>query len=235
MAIHLSNIIPDSLQNFYQNWYRPEMMALVIVGDMHNIDKMEDDIWNHFNKIPSLKESQFHKNISLNYQNRKPTFLKKEFSINATNENRINNTSIRFYKRQNIKEAGNYTQNLEDDLVRKLLIYLLAKRYKAKQEVYGITYEIFPKFLEPPLAFILNVTVNGNMNKEVIQNAFRAIKEVEYFGFSVHEFNESKQDLLGHIRNIDTTTTSYWADEIIKHYVHKEPIVPNKKVRWKTF
>ena len=48
---NLENFKPESLHNFYKTWYRPDMQALIIVGDI-DIDKTEQKIRNIFADIP---------------------------------------------------------------------------------------------------------------------------------------------------------------------------------------
>lgn len=49
---NLLNFKPESLVNFYQTWYRPDMQALVVVGDV-DVDKIEAKIKAIFADIPA--------------------------------------------------------------------------------------------------------------------------------------------------------------------------------------
>lgn len=44
----------EAFKRFYRDWYRPERMALVIVGDV-NVDEMEAEVKKRFGKIPASK------------------------------------------------------------------------------------------------------------------------------------------------------------------------------------
>ncbi|MEM6807357.1 MAG: pitrilysin family protein, partial [Bacteroidota bacterium] len=46
----VENFTPDVLQRFYKDWYRPDLMAVVIVGDI-DVDKVEAQIKEKFNRI----------------------------------------------------------------------------------------------------------------------------------------------------------------------------------------
>ncbi|MGH8946357.1 MAG: M16 family metallopeptidase [Acidimicrobiia bacterium] len=48
----ISTTTPDELRRFYEDWYRPELMALVAVGDFE-LDEMEASIVDVFSDIPS--------------------------------------------------------------------------------------------------------------------------------------------------------------------------------------
>lgn len=231
LSYHLSGIKSDSLLGFYEKWYRPDLMALVIVGDLdlNTIDLLEEEIRRIFNnnKIPEKLPKQ--KNVHLNYLNKKPTFRKERYSHGLNEDKGESKSILRFYMRQPIKKDNNIIQNIKVDLVRKLLVPMLTKRFNEMTETYNSTYNIFPKFLDPPLAFVLNISVNGNKEEEVIKTAFKALKQVEDFGFSTHEFNEKKQDLFKQIKEMDTNSNDFWVNQIIDQYVHEEPIILNRK------
>lgn len=229
LSTHLYNIKADSLIHFYGKWYRPDLTALIIVGDIDDIDQIESDIRKYFNDTLSKYKVVNQEIMPHNYLSRKPSFLKEAQSGKVIAGTKLKNTLIRFYKRQKINDKGNFTQNIENELIRKLLISMLTKRFNAKQEEYKTSYHILPRFLDPPKAFILNISNYGNRDREVIENSFKALKEVEYFGFSSQEFNENKEDLLRHIKNIETTTSSYWANEIVQHYVRNDTLLSNKE------
>lgn len=46
----------DAVKRFYKDWYRPELMAIIAVGDL-DLDKMEMELKTRFSKIPSSPAS----------------------------------------------------------------------------------------------------------------------------------------------------------------------------------
>ncbi|MFK7970734.1 MAG: M16 family metallopeptidase [Bacteroidia bacterium] len=45
---------PETLRNFYNDWYRPDLMAVVVVGDI-DVDDVENLVKERFNRIPRLE------------------------------------------------------------------------------------------------------------------------------------------------------------------------------------
>ena len=45
---------PKALRQFYQDWYRPDLMAVVVVGDFNKAD-VEKRVIEHFSKVPAAK------------------------------------------------------------------------------------------------------------------------------------------------------------------------------------
>lgn len=52
---NLKNFRPESLKNFYETWYRPDMQALIVVGDI-DVDQVYDKIVRLFADIPAPAE-----------------------------------------------------------------------------------------------------------------------------------------------------------------------------------
>ena len=48
----LENFTPDALRRFYKDWYRPDMQAVVVVGDI-DVNEIEQKIRETFGKIPA--------------------------------------------------------------------------------------------------------------------------------------------------------------------------------------
>lgn len=53
---NLENFTYEDVRNYYKTWYRPELMAVVAVGDL-DVATMEQKIKDHFGKIPISKDA----------------------------------------------------------------------------------------------------------------------------------------------------------------------------------
>mgnify|MGYP002171215146 FL=1 len=53
---NLETFKPEELVNFYQTWYRPDLQAVIVVGDV-DVDYVEGKIKEYFNQIPSSRVS----------------------------------------------------------------------------------------------------------------------------------------------------------------------------------
>ena len=51
---NLKNFKPESLVNFYKTWYRPDMQAIIVVGDI-DVDKVEQKIKDLFGQLPKAE------------------------------------------------------------------------------------------------------------------------------------------------------------------------------------
>ena len=54
---NLENFSYEDVRNYYKTWYRPELMAVVAVGDL-DVETMEQKIKDHFGKIPATQNGK---------------------------------------------------------------------------------------------------------------------------------------------------------------------------------
>ena len=109
---NLKTFKPESLTNFYHTWYRPDMQALIVVGDV-DVDYVEASIKRTFADIPAA-ENPRQKDVIAIPNNEKPAV-----GILTDPENR--NTSVEIYWRSeatpeqlNSTPVGLITDLLED-------------------------------------------------------------------------------------------------------------------------
>jgi zinc protease len=49
----LETFKPETLRRFYRDWYRPDLMAVIVVGDI-DVDQVEKQLKDRFNRIPGV-------------------------------------------------------------------------------------------------------------------------------------------------------------------------------------
>ncbi|MBV1925008.1 MAG: insulinase family protein, partial [Dokdonia sp.] len=69
---NLENFTYEDVRSYYKEWYRPDLMAVVAVGDL-DVATMEQKIKDHFGKIPAAKNPT--KRESYQLPNHKETFI----------------------------------------------------------------------------------------------------------------------------------------------------------------
>ena len=89
----LQNFKPEALRRFHKDWYRPDLMALVVVGDI-NVDEMEQKIKANFSKYQNPANAR--KRVDYDMPNHKETLISIATDADATS------SSAQFY----IKDDG---------------------------------------------------------------------------------------------------------------------------------
>lgn len=217
----LTTFRPEVLRQFYQDWYRPDLMAVVAVGDF-DIKQVEGIIREKFGRIPVAK-------------NPKP---RTEYQIPAHNDTKVvivtdpeqPNTVIQvIYKRPEIKEKT--LNDLRESIKRGLFNTMLANRIQeltqqADPPFLG-GYSNYSSFLGNLDAFTsIAVAKNGN-----VERAIRAVLDenarVKQFGFTPTELARAKQEFMTNVEQSyserNKTRSVSFVNEYVQNFIDKSP------------
>ncbi|UAB85084.1 insulinase family protein [Zunongwangia sp. SCSIO 43204] len=225
---HIKTFRYNKLIDFYKKWYRSDLMAIVIVGNIDNIEELEKELKEKFTKerkagnLPNPTVNQ------LNYLNKAPQFYKKELLGN--NDHLIYKPiHLSLYFRLGPNKNRQSKQGLKNQLIRSLLIELVNKKYSQVLREYNTFTSIRTKFLNPPTALKLEIIGSDGFKKDYINTAFQTLKKIKKYGFTIDEFNSGKAEYLNSIRQTDTLSLFYWKNQIIQHFVEGEALPANKE------
>lgn len=227
-ANHLKTFKPEKIRNFYKKWYRPDLMAIVVIGDIDNVDQIEKKLKEKFSegKVPGNPP-----NPTINtsdYLKKSPQFRKTVLQNKNNNHLEYKPTLIRLYFRLFENKNKKTIQGLKDQVVRGLFIELLNKRYQQVLQKYNTFLAIRPKFLEPPAALRIEVSPKQGIKKDAIYNTIKILKQIKEYGFTAREFSDGKKEYLRLMRKSDTLGIYYWKNQINEHFVNGEPL-PERK------
>ncbi|MFZ6012149.1 MAG: M16 family metallopeptidase [Bacteroidota bacterium] len=226
----------DAIKRFYKDWYRPDLMAVVVVGDI-DPEEAEKLIKTHFEKLKNPAQP-------------KPRLLaevpprKKSEGIVATDKEATNHAVEIYYSYQKSKEEvtlGDYREYL----VRRLFTSMLGQRMQELTQraeppfIFGGSnisgwargYEGYNSF-----AYLSKAGVEPAI-KALVQENERARK----FGFTAPELGRTKKMLMKSIdrsyNEREKTESFALADEYIRHFLERESIpgIENEYNYYKAF
>lgn len=219
----LKNFKYDAIKRFYRDWYRPDLMAVVVVGDL---DPMEAErlIKSHFEKLknPSAPRPRTLTDVPAR---------KVSEGVVVTDKEATNHVVEIYYSYKKAKEEttiGDY----RDYLIRMLFTSMLGQRMQELTQkaeppfVFGGSniggwargYEAYQSF-----AYLGKGGVEPAVSALVQENE-RARK----FGFTPSELERIKKILMKNIERSynerDKTESSNLVDEYVRNFLEKEPI-----------
>ena len=98
---NLETFKPEELVNFYQTWYRPDLQAVIVVGDV-DVDYVEGKIKEYFNQIPKAENPKA-KDVIKIPDNKEPL-------VSIFTDKELNTTDVTlFIKSEPMPEAYNAT------------------------------------------------------------------------------------------------------------------------------
>ena len=224
----LQNAKYDVVKRFFKDYYRPNLQAVIVVGDI-DVAKTEKLIKEFFGKL---------KNPAVERPRIKPTVPARKInqSIVVTDKEATN-----FVVEVNYPAAPSKIQttlkDYRDGLVKSLFTSLLNQRLNELTRsgnppfVYGATsFSSFARGYESFSAF----AVAGKDGPDAALNVLMTeVNRATKYGFTQAELDRGKQNLLAFIEqaynNRDKTESSQFAEEYVRVFLQKEPTPGIKK------
>ena len=219
----IKNCTHQTLKQFYLDWYRPDLMAVIIVGDI-DVNTTEQKIKEHFAGIqnPVNERAAVDYNIPDN---------KDPLIAIATDKEATNSSISVYFKHNKIKEKtiGDY----RNSLVRELFTEMLNKRFqeiaKKSTSPFIYAYAGYGGFLAKTTdVYILGSAAKENMIDKSLQTLLRENERVLKFGFTQTELDRAKADMQSRFeeteKEMDKTESSSFVGEYVSNFTSDEPI-----------
>ena len=218
----LKNAPREKLVAFYKKWYRPDQMAVVVVGDIAVADA-EKMVQSHFGGIPAATGAPSTVDVSV------PAHKDTLINMSTDPEAQGWSVSIGFKgKAEHDMTVGGYRKTLVENLVAQMLNLRLrdiARRpnapflgAQAGTSSIGRTLELFE----------IEASVPEGKITEGLAALMLEAKRMQQYGFSNEELNRAKAGLLaGYERAYkerDTSESPSYANEYVRHFLEQEPI-----------
>lgn len=213
----------DAIKRFYRDWYRPDLMAVVAVGDIDLVET-EKMIRQYFGSLknpvkprirPSFPLMARAKNEGLVLTDPEATNIAVEFTYNPQ-------------KDQPELTLGDYKNGLAKRLFSTLLNQRLNELAQNSNPSYVYAGTGFGSFARGYEAFSGYVVAGKKGTDSALSAILTEIKRVNQFGFTANEIERGKKQLLASAErlynNRDKTESARFADEYIRHFLEAEPI-----------
>jgi zinc protease len=219
----IKNFNPDAIRRFYKDWYRPDLMSVVVVGDISKEDAMKM-INKHFAalKNPASPRNRAYADVPPYSDNKAMVVTDKE----ATNiEFSIN------YPAFPEKKSGTFGE-YRNDLLRSLYTSMLGVRLRelTQKENPPFVYAFagFGSYAKNYNSFSIQGSTGTQDVQKGIDAALTELERVKRFGFTAAELDRANKNMLNSYENSfnnrDKTESSVFADEYIRNFTDNESI-----------
>lgn len=210
--------------SFYRNWYRPDLQAVIIVGDV-DVAEAEKLIIAHFGNIP--KASNPKKRIRYNI----PAHTSTRAAILTDPEQPYN--VVQIYYLQPTLAAIKTEQQYRSDIVRGLFNQMMSSRLDELAQKPDAPFlfgnSSYGDFMGDRDAFsLLAVAKSGKDIRPAIKALVTENERVRRFGFQQSELERAKQNLMARVENEyrerDKTKSAELVQELVQHFLKGEAI-----------
>lgn len=218
----------EALRSYYRKWYRPDLQAIVIVGDL-DLDEMEQKIQKVFADIqPAAPDAAKFEYYPV------PDNAEPIVSINKDKEQRNNTISFMWkteafpleLKNNPLYLIQNITANAMSSMFSERIREILQKENPPFMTAY-FDYGTF-WYSKTKEAFEANVTCEDNKYEEGVKALYREILRVKRYGYTAAEYERFKSRILSSIERAylhrDKVESDNYVNEYVRNFIDNEPI-----------
>ncbi len=219
----LENFSYEALRRFKKDWYRPDLMAVVAVGDV-DVDKLEAKIKAHFGKVPAAVNPR--ERTVFDVPNHEETFV----SIETDKESTFNQVRLMYKDKTSSKPAAT-VEEYRKSIVKRLFSQMINNRLGELVEsenppfVFGSSSH-GGTFARGKSAYQSFAMTSGTGQLTALKALLEENERVKRYGFQAGEFKRAKKDILASMekafQNKDKTQSARYAGEYIRNFFQKE-------------
>lgn len=214
----------ESLRNFQKDWYRPNLMAVIAVGDL-DIETLEQKIIANFSELknpdnPKPREDYYS-------ENHEGTFVAIEWDEEATSSQ----VQI-YYKDKGNPEKTRTIQDYRDNMVEGLFTQMINNRlneYRNKPNppfLFGFSFH--GGIIGNKEAYQSIAQTNETGQLEALKTLLEENERVKRFGFKASELDRAKKDYLARLerqfKNKDKRESGRIVNQYVSHFLQESPI-----------
>jgi zinc protease len=222
---NLENFTYQDVRDYYNTWYRPELMAVVAVGDL-DVATLEQKIKDHFGKIPATENGQEREEYQL------PNHDETLIAIASDPEAAFSRVNIMYKDRKNAT-VSETIEDYREGLVRNLFSQLINNRLgelrnSAKPPfVFGFSF-YGNTFARTKNAYQSVAQTSAEGQLEGLRALLMENERVERYGFQEGELERAKKNILARLEKSyndrDKVESGRVVGQYVNNYLKKTPI-----------
>jgi zinc protease len=214
----------DALRRFYRDWYRPDLQAVIVVGDI-NPDEVERSIKALFS---DLKAPERPRARPSHFDIAPRTSL--DSLVVSDRELAAGRIDITEYVRPQapLDTVGAYDALLKDQLVNRMMAMRLYELTDQPSRPFLAAQALRTPIVRGHEAFVASAAIAGQDALETTRVLFTELERARRFGFTAEELDVAKREVLNNYAQAaaegDKAESASLADELGRHFLTGEPV-----------
>ncbi len=223
----------NMLTSFYKDWYRPDLQAVIVVGDI-DVAETEQMIKDHFASIPAAVNPKKRIQYSI------PSHTDTRTAILTDPEQAYNVVQIYYTQPQTIvKTASEYRASMVRELFNQMMSSRLDEISQKPEAPFLFGSSSYGGFLGDKDAFsLIALAKTGKEINASIQTLLTENERVKQYGFVQTELDRAVKNVLTRMENLynerDKTKSAELVEELIRNYLKGEAI-PGTAVEYELY
>ncbi len=222
---NLENFKHESIKQFFKDWYRPDLMAVIAVGDV-DVNLLEDKIKSHFENIPAAKKPR--KREVFEVPNHEETFI----AIENDKEAAFSRVQI-MYKDKSVPKKSTTIEDYRKSMIKSVFSQMINNRLNELRNkenppfVYGYSY-YGGTWARTKNAYQSVASTSESGQLTGLKALLEENERVKRFGFQEGEFERAKKSILVRyeksFKDKDKTESNRIIGQYVRNYLTSEPI-----------
>jgi zinc protease len=218
----IKNFKPDAIRRFYKDWYRPNLMAVIVVGDIEPA-KAEEMVRKHFSGLtnPATLRNRDYADV--------PAYANNDAMVVTDKEATNYTVSVNYpaFKESPSTTIGDYRNTIVKQIFTSLTNQRLQELTQKENAPFIFGSASFGSYARGYDAFgAFAAAGTGDVNK-ALSALTEEIERVKRFGFTAPELERAKKSMLSNYErsynNRDKTESGNYVDEYVNHFLQQEP------------
>lgn len=232
----LKTFKPEAIKTFYSDWYRPNLMAVVAVGDF-DVAEVEAKIKSHFGKLKNNPKAKPRNMVEM-----APRQISEGMVITDKEEtNSILQIFHPYMKSKDETTVGDYRESIINNLFQSMLGARMSELTQKAAPPFIFAGSNMGGFLRGVEAFTSFALISPAGVEPAINALIQEGERARQFGFTANELERIKKSMLKNMERAfnerDKTESGGYADEYVRNFLEKEPIpgIENEYLYHQTF
>jgi zinc protease len=221
----IENFKPETLKRFYNTWYRPDLMAVIVVGNIDPSFAVEE-IDKHFGKYTNPQNERPRPAII-------PVAERKNDEGVVVTDKELPNTKLEicnYIEREPaIATWADYRQSMAEALFNTMINERLGDLSQQANSAFLSSSAAFENFVRGYRTFASVAVIGDSPVKDAVNTLVNVSETVKRYGFLQTELDRAKSSLLNQNEKLffdkDKTRSSKFIQEYVDNYLSGTPII----------
>lgn len=224
----LKTFTPETLRNFYNKWYRPDLQAIVIVGDIDEVEyeKKVKEIFG-VNKMPTNAPVRYSTKIE---ESEKPVY---GLVLDAENKSKYITFIQRFNRVVETNPMARKKLSTSVTMFNALLKKRIARIKNNNEEKYLSASISYGSFVRNYNSLNINITPLQNQDAAAFEQVLGLWEDVRRNGFTKEEFEQEQERAFGEVKqaqaNMNKMDNRYYVTMFRNNFFMQSSIVDIKE------
>ncbi len=217
----IKNFPHQAIKRFYKEWYRPNLMAVIVVGDI-TVEKAEAYIKKHFSGLKNPDGARERKYADV------PAYAAQDATVVTDKEATSYNVSIQYpaFKKQSVITDADYKTTVIRSLFSTIFNQRLQELTQKENPPFVFGSGSFGSYARGYDAFSLDAGSGSNAPAAALTAIMQEAERAKRFGFTQAELERAKKSYLNRIEkqynDRDKTESNRFVQECIQHFLENE-------------